>query len=253
MKKHDIYSYKNNIHYKTQGNVIFIILIAVALFGALSFAVTDTLQGSNTSRITKQAAKASAAAVIKYATDIEQAVTRLQMVNFCSDEQISFENSLFKRNNGTVFQPDGHNPNAPADNSCDVFHGNGGAVPLGLAPKEVIDSSTPSSDSFASHRNVMLVNPSIINVGSSENELALIVPHMNPDVCRAINKMLALPSPDDMPSDTHGGLSYGGIFNGSYNSGSVLGDTATGVQGHFMFCVKHSNLIYHYYHVIIAR
>ena len=112
----------------TKGNVLFLILIAVALFAALSYAVTQSSKtgGSN---IGKDKAKIIASEIIQYATSVEQAVSRITLMNGCTDTQISFENPIVS---GFI------NPNAPADKRCHILHLDGGGVAARKFPAKLI-------------------------------------------------------------------------------------------------------------------
>jgi hypothetical protein len=103
---------------KEKGNVLFIILIAVALFAALSYAVTQSTAVSNPDTINREMTTLNAADDEDYQSTIKQAVQRLKFSNDCDDAEISYE------------EPDGSNANlaAPIDQSCHVFRPNGGGV-----------------------------------------------------------------------------------------------------------------------------
>lgn len=132
--------------YKAEnGNVLFLILIAVALFAALSYAVTQSNRsgGGDASRETSQLRTLRLA---QYGTQISAAITRLKVSHNCSDDQISFENPILN-----IYT----NPNSPTDHSCEIFHPLGGGVPfeqfldilhphLGISPpNNIFFSSTP--------------------------------------------------------------------------------------------------------------
>ena len=100
------------------GNVLFIILIACALFGALAYAITKS--GREPSSIAKkEQASINAAAVLQYFTKLNTTVNRLRLTSECTDIQISFENSVVS---GYT------NPNAPANKKCHVFDPAGGGL-----------------------------------------------------------------------------------------------------------------------------
>ncbi|PJF37579.1 MAG: hypothetical protein CUN55_21350, partial [Phototrophicales bacterium] len=63
-----------------KGNVLFLILIAVALFAALSYTVTWSGR-ANEGRLNKDRAELLAAEIIQYATQMEQAITRVRIIN----------------------------------------------------------------------------------------------------------------------------------------------------------------------------
>lgn len=99
----------------THGNALFLILIAVALFGALSYAVTQSGRGAG--NISKEKAVLDTAHLNNYEAAITAAVLRLTMTG-CNGAQISYET------------PSGANanPSAPVDKSCHVFFPQGGGV-----------------------------------------------------------------------------------------------------------------------------
>jgi hypothetical protein len=113
------------------GNALFLILIAVALFAALSYAVTVSGRGGGT--VSKETAQLEAAAISSYLGEIRNAVTRLRLTGGCTDAQINFEGSGYTDGptgpyGGTVMIANNSNPSSPTNDSCDVFHKNGGGV-----------------------------------------------------------------------------------------------------------------------------
>ena len=96
-----------------KGNALFLILIAVALFAALSYAVTQSGRGG--SGIDKEQAEFVAAKLFNFTTAFQTGVDRLRLGG-CDVEEISFANDVYSSQDGTVIiYPDGHNPNTPAD------------------------------------------------------------------------------------------------------------------------------------------
>jgi hypothetical protein len=102
-----------------QGNILFLILIAVALFAALSYAVTQSTRGGGDTGA--EQVRMQAAQIVNYTSAIHVAIARMKLITGCGELEISFENSLIS---GYV------NANAPIDKSCHVFHKNGGGVSI---------------------------------------------------------------------------------------------------------------------------
>lgn len=99
-----------------KGNALFLILIAVALFGALSYAVTQSGRGSGS--ISREKAQLDAAVSQQCMAYVDRGVMMLEIVHGCPTGQISYE------------LPDGGNENPlnPSDTSCFVFHPDGAGL-----------------------------------------------------------------------------------------------------------------------------
>ena len=109
--------------YRSQaGNVLFLILIAVALFAALSYAVTSSSR-SGGGGVEKDKAKLVASQMVQWASSMEQGITRMKLINRCTNAQLSFEAAPFYGTDSAYL-----NPNSPADKRCFLFHPNGGGV-----------------------------------------------------------------------------------------------------------------------------
>lgn len=92
-----------------RGNALFLILIAVALFAALSYAITSSTRGGGS--IAKEQATIDTAVSQQCAAMVENGAQRLALFNGCDTAELSYE------------LPDGTNANAsaPADRSCHLF------------------------------------------------------------------------------------------------------------------------------------
>jgi hypothetical protein len=100
--------------YKEKGNVLFLILIAVALFATLSYAVTSSTRGGGNAD-TEKAALDSAVSD-NCVSNVQAAELKVSLLNGCDSTELSYE------------LEDGTNPNAlaPVDETCHVFRSNGG-------------------------------------------------------------------------------------------------------------------------------
>lgn len=157
---------------KTQsGNVLFLILIAVALFAALSYAVTTSNRGGGD--IDREKVQMQAVQIVSYTSAIHAAITRMTLIKGCSEREISFENSLVS---GYV------NANAPIDKSCHVFHKNGGGV-------SIIEYVPGTNYSFSYNGNIYV---SGVGSGAAELSVSFWTNNDNLDVekklCEEINK-----------------------------------------------------------------
>jgi len=122
------------------GNVLFLILLAVALFAALSYAVTKAT-GGGVIDIEKEESEMEIAKTENFESAVNAALWRLKLANGCRDDAISYETP----------EGDYENPLSPVDYRCHVFHPEGGGVPYtGFVPAGAIDNDP---DSFAGNFN----------------------------------------------------------------------------------------------------
>ena len=106
----------------TKGNALFLILIAVALFAALSYAVTQSGRGGG--GIDKETELLEATKVIQIIGDVRSAITRLTLTG-CNINEISFYSDIY----ATPSNYDNANsPIAGGDFSCHLFHPDGGGL-----------------------------------------------------------------------------------------------------------------------------
>lgn len=107
--------------YNSQGNVLFLILVALALFAALSYTISQSNRAGKTD-ISSEKAQLAAGVNDQCTAGINTAIARLSVVRGCASDQISYE------------LPDGTNlnPKAPTNKSCHIFNpAGGGVVPCG--------------------------------------------------------------------------------------------------------------------------
>lgn len=120
---------------RQKGNALFLILIAVALFAALSYAITQGSRGSG--GIEKEQEQLDTAVNQQCTAYVERGENVLQVIGGCSVGQISYE------------LPDGRNSNssAPLDKSCHLFDAAGaGLSPCGVYTDVLTGKITASGD-----------------------------------------------------------------------------------------------------------
>ena len=115
-----------------KGGAFLYILLAISLFMALSYMMSQSNRSADSS-LTAEQTKIAAQEIIDYGNAIAAAVQKLKLRG-CADTEISLANAVYTLNNGTLIFPDGHNPNAPTNESCDVFKSGGAALIAQLIP-----------------------------------------------------------------------------------------------------------------------
>ena len=118
--------------------------------------------------------------LLDYAEMVRRTVQTLQ-INGCWDTHISFEANALSAGYA--------NSNSPADNSCHVFHPNGGGINYNAA-----DSNIANDTEFYFLNNVEIGDIGTDGVsGNSDHDVVMVLTQMNEDICRAINTKFNIP------------------------------------------------------------
>ena len=223
------------------GNVLFYILIAVALLGALSFAVSESTRG--TGDISEDRAKLYAGEIIDYANTLATAVGQLRLRS-CAATEINFDNS--------ITSTDYNNGSAPSDDSCDIFSPSGGALTYTAPTSDAMDS-TASPDNewhFYADNEIELIGTT--NSAASGADLIIVLDELSEIVCRNINGLLGITDASTTPpNDTDIGET---AFTGSFSYTRTIGDEASALSGQSAACIQNTtDSKYAFYKVLIAR
>lgn len=167
------------ITHTNKGNVLFIILIAVALFAALSYAVSSSFRGG-TGNITDEKARVAAGEILRSMDEISQGFHFLWTQRECSMDDISFE----------------HPATSPHD--CDIFHPDGAAISY---PDNVLEYQQESPP--PTHAGVFkFVDPAwwvsggqagdyfVVGLGTTAQELMIRLNYADETICKNINKLV---------------------------------------------------------------
>ena len=163
---------------KDSGNVLFLILIAVALFAALSYVVTSsTRTGRDESRENR---RLDAAGFLNLMSAMEMSMQRMMVMNKVADYQIDF----FTPVQTQFFRILGANPNCLSD-KCRLYYKNGGGM------------STRYDDFIKIQRSPyygFIHQVAIPGFGSDAADIVVQVKNVTKDMCNAINEMAGLGS-----------------------------------------------------------
>lgn len=238
---------------KEAGNVLFMILIAVALFATLAYAVTGSTRSSG-GDASREQLSLYASQVTQYSTQMENSIQRMRLSNGCADTQISFENNIAS---GYT------NPNAPANYTCHVFRPEGGNVPFQKPPNGANDGSDYH----------IMGRTCVVNVGTggencygspnneSEADLVLYLPSVSKSLCITLNDKLGVTNPSgNPPVENNNGIQNEKFTGSYYNNGltQTAGGTASALNGKLSGCFQAGPGVYlanqyHFYHVLIPR
>ncbi len=206
---------------KSSGNALFLILIAVALFAALSYAVSRSGRGGGD--ISRETALLNAATVVQYASGIRSTVTRMVLLG-TNAADLDFSSA--------------------AGGTDAVFDSSGGGAIFQTIPAS-IQTSGALTDEYR-----YFPDGNIEGVGTAADDVVMFVPWLTQEICREINRGLGLPAdPPDM-----GALGAAALASGV----AIPVDAAlcAGCVGEPFICVDSLAVnpdLYMYYHVLVER
>jgi hypothetical protein len=167
----------------SKGNALFLILIAVALFAALSYAVTQSGRGGGS--IDKETAMISGSTVANYVARARSVVMRMRLTG-CSETELSFEKSPFDGSD-----TDYVNGGAPGDFSCHFYHQSGGGVEE-LDPNSIPGLTTGSSEVEVYGGPLVPGAGQWIDVVGTAVDLTMFIRGIQPEACDQINQSMGL-------------------------------------------------------------
>ena len=219
---------------KESGNVLFLILIAVVLFAALSYAVTKSTQSSGKGS-SEEAARTGASTIMGYAASLRTSVMRMAMLRSSDPVDIMFSNDAWHANNGSV----GHSLGTPSDPERYVFHPEGGGQGAITFEKYAVvcpgSSCTDPWTTAPGHGRIEYVN--IPGVGTNAVEIAYRLWSPSKEVCEAINTILGIPEIPDIHVPTNSYHS-GSSINPPPSLAAISRPDATLIEGESDFCYR---------------
>jgi hypothetical protein len=225
----------NRPTHRQRGNALFLILIGIALFAALSFAVTQGDRGKGT--IASEETLLMAGRMMYWASEAEAFVTRAQMADKVKDW------GFCTRQTGTgwVSQCASTNCILFTNSTCNSAKQTQGIAPWRIdAAKWYQGSSATSYAAAPANGQVNLYTLRIAGVGTSAAEVVLFFPLLRDDLCREINRKLGLT--DTLPTDTYNYEAYEiptpAVPEPSVTALSDIGDQVVELAGRTSFCVK---------------
>lgn len=236
-------SHLKSLRSEQQGNVLFLILIAVVLFAALSYAVSMSTR-NNQKDAGAEKIQVTAAALIQYATSVENAVTRLRAANTCSDTDISFATPAYQTLGGSDANPDAKFSTTPPNRRCHVFDVNGGQA-IAITFKEAAIQGQVAGPLRSG--DATLIIASVPEIGSAAPELILAFPSIRKDVCLDAQRRMGATT-----ATTERGNCPWLEFTGDYSGSSACDAGTTGLR---TWCgVDAANpQANNFYHVVIPR
>lgn len=171
-----------------RGNILFLILLAVVLFAALSYAVT----GNQREQVNSlgERAKTYAGEIINHAASVEAAVSRMTLIEGCLASQIDFAYS----NNTNPMGWNYGNGSAPPDGHCGIFNqSKGGKVArVDKINLDWLDSARSGNTYYGYWVSPRLRAFKRVGI-DTDGDIAYILPYLKKELCEEINRQLGIP------------------------------------------------------------
>lgn len=169
---------------RQNGNILFLILLAVVLFATLAYAVTSSMRGGGQSA-TREKAETGAARIFNYESLLRSTILRMMMSKGVAVNAIRFNNDVYTTIDKTSYIMGAMG--SPSDPSLYLFHPDGGNI----APQTFVEQTMPcpscSNATVASGH--MVVNwTNIPEVGTTASDISLYISSLSYEVCRALNE-----------------------------------------------------------------
>ena len=164
-----------------RGSVLFLILLAVALFAALNYAVTSS-NGGGTKNASSENQATKASEILNYFSQIDTAIKRMTLTHGIREYEINF----FYSGNPVNIRHDNTNC---LENRCRIFHPDGG----GVSPRRITNMCRDTSISCSNSGNpgrIFLF--SIPGAGTSLPDLVWIYYASDIGLCKQINRNMGL-------------------------------------------------------------
>ncbi len=220
------------------GNILFIILIAVALFAALSYAVSSSNRtGAGDS--SSETSLIASSEIVQYASGLENAITYLRTTERCATEEISFERSPFDGSDADYV-----NPTSPATFICHIFHSEGGRIANVKPPK----NSNDGRDWAYIQTRVHKIGADQTFCGPECYEILVVLGGLKKSTCEQLN--LKITGSETIPVQDNGNNYETKKYIGLFSSGA---DIDGGAAGQPSICIQASDGIYYFYHVLLPR
>lgn len=213
---------------RQSGNALFLILIAVALFAALSYAITNSGRGGGQG-IDKEQLKMEVAVIMNEVERLKSAIMRLRIVG--GYDQIIFNDSA-ENNSGTCYR--GSSAYSPC-RSIGLFNSETGVADP-IMKDEYYDSSYPTTNAMWSWQNRQVILNGT-NVGSTAVDTYILLVYITPELCRTINEYNGFDGIGVHSWPTASGA--GGTYFSFKPDGTFVGPSTTGwAASYSMPCSK---------------
>lgn len=232
------------------GSIIVFILIAIVVFAALSFAVSQSMRGGG-SNMDSERLRLSATEILQYADSLKQAVQKVK-IEGVDDAELSFANTTIA----------GYTNAACTTAACKIFDAGGGGANIAAPDQAWLDLTLAGPP--ARIGQWYFTTACVVGVGEGtagcdtdtidDEELLAVLPYVQKNICIEINSRLGVPNPaGNPPVDAGDSFQTAAPFTGTFTETEEI-DLSSGYPS---ACFKSTTApmanTYHYYRVLVAH
>jgi len=196
----------NPNRHSQRGNVLFIILIAIGLFAALSVAISNS--GNSGMSAEPEKIVLGASQIKQYFASVRKEVMRMKVTNGCGSENFDWRNNHWKRLNGSPSNGILQGPQTPKA-GCAIFKSRGGPISDTIDFEELAhpeyNATMPSYSVRGGHIVVNWMDKE--GSGTDATDVGMEIRGLKTEICSY------LLDPETKPSLFHEGKSSSGGFN----------------------------------------
>tara|TARA_B100000780_G_scaffold279030_1_gene255066 strand:- start:1147 stop:1884 length:738 start_codon:yes stop_codon:yes gene_type:complete len=233
-----------------RGNVLFLILIAVALFAALSYAVTSSSR-SGGGDANDESALVRSAQITQYPSSVRTSMIRMMVSN-----SIDPTDMIFAGPSDFSTACDDVNVERP---NC-VFHPLGGAATLTNIPADLMVGTVAGEWVFSANYEIVDIGTSDTAASDAGNDIIAFLPGITNGLCARINEELGISGnttdagTDWDLTDTSEYMDDAAYWATVSTETDIIGDGATaGLAGQAFGCLTDSAGENIYYHALLER
>lgn len=228
----------NLMKHSESGNALFYILLAVALLGSLSYAVSQNMRGG-VQGLTEERQKLLATDILEFSDVVAKAVSQLRLRGSQFSE-FSFAHPDLAAGYGVY---------GGADAEHEIFNPAGGAIVYKDANSESM--TTPGPYLFAANNEVEQIGTT--SGAAASSDLLLILQPLVRDVCIQINDILGITAAGVAPpQDTE--IDTGTVFAGTASYDQTISDESAALTTRNAACFEDTtNNRFVFYQVLMAR
>ncbi len=171
-----------------RGNILFLILLAIILFVALSYAVTSGMRGGG-NNANAESNQAAVADIANFLVATENAVNRMRTVKDLKPEAISFE-YMYQQYNGTK-NLNFVNANCTSDD-CRLFKPSGGGIEPRTFEKYALPDPPGITASNIKPGYFAIILMQFPYAGTDANDIVLQIAFIRQEICQEYNNRMGI-------------------------------------------------------------